>query len=91
MQQIRDDSEQIVLRDGTELPRDVYVLTRRIFVKASEALKGAYGAEQPKDAAQTFERFWEAYANEFDWDEGSIEEVCRRAFDTGRAEQAKDA
>src|SRR5579884_1027602 len=39
MEEIRKDAEQVVLRDGHALPKDVYILTRRIFVKASEALK----------------------------------------------------
>ena len=33
-----EDAQQIVLRDGHALPADVYALTRRVFIKLSQAL-----------------------------------------------------
>lgn len=32
------------------------------------------------DRRASFEVFWEAYSNEFDWDEGRIKEVAWRAW-----------
>lgn len=39
LEKIRDDAEQVVLRDGHAIPQDIYILTRRIFIRACEALK----------------------------------------------------
>ena len=41
LEDIRSDAEQVVLRDAYAIPQDVYILTRRIFVKLSEILKDA--------------------------------------------------